>query len=227
MSEHFYYPVGRGSRWDDQELRYSLRSLEKHTKDPEVTIVGHAPAWLNLGKVQYIPLPEPKGNRLFRVGAKLIAALPYLPDSFIYQNDDYFLMEPIESFDTIYIGTLRQTIAELMNIGHFSVHIKGQQDTLEALLDYTSEPLDYDAHAPMPMMRDLVLQCATVFPFWNDMQLKCIYGNYLQIGGVQGPNGKGAKWHGWKYFSTEEYPTEEVKKLLQSTFPEPSRFERR
>ncbi len=226
MSDHFYYPLGRGSKWDDNELRYSLRSLEKHTKDPEVTIVGCAPEWLNLSKVQYIPLPEPSGGRLFRVGAKLMAALPYLPDSFIYQNDDYFLMEPIENFETIYIGTMRQTLAMEMNAGHYSVHVKGQQDTIEALIDYCKEPLDYDAHAPMPMSRDLVLYCATTFPFWKDMQLKCIYGNYLEVGGVQGPNAKCRPWAGWKYFSTDEYPTEETKKLLQTTFPEPSKFER-
>lgn len=227
MSNHFYYPLGRGSKWDDNELRYSLRSLEKHTKDPEVTIIGSAPEWLNLGKVQFIPIPEPSGNRLFRVGAKFVAALPYLPDNFIYMNDDYFLMEPIVDFETIYIGTLRQTIAMTLGEGYLSVHVKGQQDTLEALLDYSSEPLDYDAHAPMPMTRDLVFQCATVFPFWNDLQLKCIYGNYLQVGGVQGPNAKTPKWSGWRYLSTDEYPTDEMKKLLHSTFPEPSRFELR
>ena len=222
---HFYYPVG-SSKWENNELRYSLRSLEKFTKDPKITIVGTAPEWLNISTVQYIPLPEPPKNRLFRVGAKLVAALPYLPDNFIYMNDDYIIMEPTEYFEPIYCNTVRHRIDQEQSMGYFSVHLKAEQNTLEALSDFTDEPLDYDSHSPFPMMRDLVFNMAAVFPFWNDMQLKCIYGNFFKVGGIPGPNHKGIYQDGWRYWSLEEYPTPSDIKMLEERFPEPSKYER-
>ena len=226
MSTHFYYPLGSGSKWENNELRYSLRSLEKFIGDTDVTIAGSAPEWLNISKVQYIPMPEPPKNRLFRVGTKLVAALPYLPDNFIYMNDDYIIMKPIEYFEPIYCNTVRHRISQEMNASHISVHIRGAQNTLEALSDFTDEPLDYDSHSPFPMMRDLVFNMAAVFPFWNDMQLKCIYGNFFKVGGIPGPNHKGAYQDHWRYWSLEDYPTADEQRQLRELLPEPSRYER-
>ena len=40
-------PLGTGSRWQDNELRYCLRSIEKNLSGVnEVVIVGEKPKWL-------------------------------------------------------------------------------------------------------------------------------------------------------------------------------------
>jgi hypothetical protein len=51
------YPLGTGSVWQDNELRYSLRSLEKNFPDlGRVYVVGHKPDWL--GNVEHIPFGD-------------------------------------------------------------------------------------------------------------------------------------------------------------------------
>ena len=48
------YYIGDGSHHNNEELRYSLRALEKHCKDiDEVWIVGNKPHFLN-DKVKYL-----------------------------------------------------------------------------------------------------------------------------------------------------------------------------
>ena len=225
MKEHFLYVCGAGSKWENQELKYSLRSVEKNVKEFDVTVVGIIPDWVKAGSLQYIPIPEPSGNRLFRVAAKIAAALPYMPDNFIHMADDFVLMEPIDFFETIYTGTLKQKLAMEQSGGYNSVHLKAEQNTLEAFIDTEKELLDYDAHAPFPMCRDFAFSMFAAFPVWKDMQWKCVYGNMFEIGGIQGPNAKIETWAGWKYLSLCEYPNPETQKLMHETFPEPSRFE--
>ena len=220
---HFCYVVGNGSKWENNELRYSLRSIAKYTKDPSVTIVGSAPAWVK--NVRYIPMPEPVGHRLFRTNVKLLSALPYLPDGFVYMNDDFYLMQPLDYIPVIHDGPLRDAISNLMGSGDITVHLHTLQETFENLLNYTDEPLNYELHQPMFFMRDLVYQACAVFPLWN-LQIKSIYGNWAHQEGERWRNAKiNTEYAGGPFYSTGEYPSQKTQNLFAERFPDPSPFE--
>lgn len=87
------YPVGPGSRWKDNELRYSLRSLAMHAPEVDrVIIVGRKPKFV--GDVLHIPHQDDHGvvaNQLL----KMKAALVHVTDHrFVWMNDDFYLTGP-------------------------------------------------------------------------------------------------------------------------------------
>jgi hypothetical protein len=58
------YVLGSGSRWGDNELRYSLRSVEKHLKGyNNVYLVGDKPDWVR--NVTHIPKQDITVQRMF------------------------------------------------------------------------------------------------------------------------------------------------------------------
>jgi hypothetical protein len=68
------YTLGTESSWQDNELRYSLRSLERNFPDlGRVWIVGHKPAWLT--GVVHIPMADVhKQNKDANLIDKILAA---------------------------------------------------------------------------------------------------------------------------------------------------------
>lgn len=100
------YFLGNESRWQDNELRYSLRSIEKNLEQPgRVWIIGHKPEWVR--NVRHIPFPDPyKSNKDANLILKLIrvAVEPDLSDRFIAMSDDHYVLKPTSRsfFDTVY-----------------------------------------------------------------------------------------------------------------------------
>jgi FkbM family methyltransferase len=87
------YALGTGSAWQDNELRYSLRSLEKYATDlGRVFIVGHKPDWLQ--NVVHIPHDDiHKHNKDANIIDKVRAAIAAgCSERFIFASDDQCLM---------------------------------------------------------------------------------------------------------------------------------------
>lgn len=106
-------PLATGStasRWGE-ELRYCLRSAEKHLKGyGEVFIVGEAPVWLK--NVTVIPATDHdkayyKERNIFQ---KVILACQdnRVTDDFLFMNDDHFLLRDFAAgeFPYYYDGTI-------------------------------------------------------------------------------------------------------------------------
>jgi len=89
-------PLGHGSRNNDLELRYCLRSMEQYlTGYGDVFIIGRKPGWLK--NVIHIPFDEgfaPQGYEKERnIYNKIMAACAddRVTDDFLFMNDDHFL----------------------------------------------------------------------------------------------------------------------------------------
>jgi hypothetical protein len=92
--------LGTGSRWQDNELRYSLRSIEAYLKgfDGKVIIVGQKPKWLK--NVHFIALDDVPGRKNFSIFQKIVNSLDSVEgDDFIFWNDDHFLLKPLHIKD--------------------------------------------------------------------------------------------------------------------------------
>lgn len=87
------YVIGRGSDWNNNELRYSLRSLEKFGRNiGRVFIVGYCPDFINKAVVTFIPCEDEydaKHKNILRCIEKAVATSD-IADDFLLSSDDHF-----------------------------------------------------------------------------------------------------------------------------------------
>lgn len=87
------YPVGPGSKWENNELRYSLRSLMGHVKYSKVFVVGIKPPWYRGIHIPFVDQPGRNVSNQVRK-LELVVSLPELSDKFLWMNDDFFFTAP-------------------------------------------------------------------------------------------------------------------------------------
>jgi hypothetical protein len=101
MNMSIVIPLGIGSRHNNLELRYCLRSIEKYlTGYSDVFIVGDLPDWLR--NVIHIPCPD-YGDKTYdkerNIYTKIMAACAdeRVTDDFLFMNDDHYLLQDYEA----------------------------------------------------------------------------------------------------------------------------------
>tara|TARA_R110001599_G_scaffold162606_8_gene351933 strand:+ start:373 stop:1113 length:741 start_codon:yes stop_codon:yes gene_type:complete len=93
-------PLGmEGMGWNDNELRYALRSIEKNFKDlGQVWIIGYQPSWLV--NVKYVRALDPyRHNKDANLINKILLACTQdeLSENFLFTSDDHFIMKPVSA----------------------------------------------------------------------------------------------------------------------------------
>jgi hypothetical protein len=96
------YTLGTGSVWENNELRYSIRSFVKYTAVDRIIIVGSCPPWLINAEV--IPLGDGPRKQL-NIHLKTLAACDFC-DEFIQAADDHFILAPTDFSTYYYNGKL-------------------------------------------------------------------------------------------------------------------------
>ena len=92
---------------DNEELRYSLRSVAKNAPHRDVWIVGTVPSWTQ--NVKGLPLTaadEKFANQ--RQSLTAAAGEKGISDPFVLFNDDMFVMEPITEWRTWNLDTIEE-----------------------------------------------------------------------------------------------------------------------
>lgn len=161
------YPLSNKSVWQDNELRYSIRSFVKYFPAlSRIIVVGHKPAWLQ--NVEHIPFEDGPRKQL-NIHLKTLEACKYCTE-FIQAADDHFLLAP-QTFSTYYYdGLLRDKKYE----NKYAVPL---QNTLEAI------PLGrfYNLHIPMFMSAAEYKNIMVFYPwFEKDYLIKSLYANNLR-----------------------------------------------
>ena len=90
------YVIGNSSQWGNhEELRYSIRSFQKHYKDlGKVFVVGHRPLWLQ--NVIHIPAEDPYASTETNIVSKiLLGCISDISEDFIFSADDYILLQDV------------------------------------------------------------------------------------------------------------------------------------
>lgn len=140
------YPIGRGSQWYNNELRFSLRSVEKHLKGfQNIYIVGLKPNFCkNVIHAPYVEIHEKERNIMEKV--KLACSIPELSEDFIFMNDDHLICKDIEAKDIGFYYSM--TIEEMIlkrNAGF--KYRAAMENTIKNL---EGKPhLYYDIHTPI------------------------------------------------------------------------------
>jgi hypothetical protein len=166
---------------ENEELRYSIRSVLLSFPEAKVWVVGGKPKWYSGNHV----FLEQDNNKYVNAVNNLKAVCNTLDisDNFILMNDDFFIIKKIETIEQFYNGLLSEKIDKFIKITGSSMYIKKLITTNNKLnkLGFT-KPLDYELHVPMPMHKAGLLYILNEYPecLWRSM-----YGNLFNVGGSQ------------------------------------------
>jgi hypothetical protein len=159
MNTSIIIPLGKGSKWNNTELRYCLRSVEKHlTGYGDVFIIGDKPAWLR--NVIHIPFDEGPAPKTYEkeknIFNKITAACgdDRVTDNFLFMNDDHFLLQDYEAGKFPYYcdGLLNdyKTVTDYKNT---------IWNTIDCLRPSGRDGLYFDIHCPIEYNKDKFQWC--------------------------------------------------------------------
>lgn len=183
-------PLGRGSKHDNIELRYALRSVHKYLAGyGRLILVGECPEWCRPDiHIEYEDSPGIRCKER-NIYEKILVGCERSSAKFLYMNDDHFLLQPIliDKFPLHYKGHLKQSLQRTHSGYKYSLN-----NTVAVLVKNGHMQLCYDTHAPCLMDRDKFTE---IMPGYNwklpyGYVVKSLYFNTLKIVGEQYPDSK-------------------------------------
>jgi hypothetical protein len=225
------YPLNKASRWQDNELRYSLRSVEKYLSNyGRVFVVGDLPGWCT--NVIHIPATDRKyPARSIMEKVWLACQDDRLSENFLFMNDDHFLTKRFdaETFPYFFKGPLFNAVRNKTN------YAETVKNTLSIL---GHDAKDFDTHTPILYNKHTFPEVMKQYDWEvpHGYCIKSIYCAYMGIAGVLADDGKfyksKTKEHLLHWFSNhavvsvgDECLTYFVKELLGTLFQTKSKYE--
>lgn len=166
---------------ENEELRYSIRSVLNSFPEAIIWLVGGKPDWYSGGYIRVEQNQNKYSNALKNL--EVLCNSEQIPNNFILMNDDFYIIKQIKTIDQFYNGTLSDKIDRFTKITGSSMYIKKLITTNKKLIELgIKSPLDYELHIPMPMEKDKLLKIIKDYPecLWRSM-----YGNIANVGGSQ------------------------------------------
>jgi len=213
---------------DGEELKYSLRSIEKYlTGFTNLIILGRPPEWYKGD--QYIS-ENFIGRKQYSIYSKILTACNWenVTDNFIMFNDDHFLLQLLQISDIKYWNN--GWLANEYTRGLSSRYSEAVKHTLGILPD----ALNFDIHTPIIYNK---AKFRTLFTGKeNEICIKSYYCNALQLDGVfmddckidqlLGKEGIYSVIKDKMFFSTSSNAIREPMKIvLEELYPDKSRWE--
>lgn len=217
----------------NQQLRYALRSWQACLPHRHVWIVGYKPTWL--GGVRYIPTRQ-TGTKYVNTTAAMRAACehPEISETFLYANDDTFVMEPLDSMPVLHRGPVRGVEAYYAARAS-GAYLRGMRETRDLLVDQGyADPLSYELHVPLPVSKAGMLRALDAGRHLTVLHKRTAYGVLGEIGGDQIEDVKvlhrGPRFdRSTPFLSTmpDSFAHGEVGRVIRSRFLSPSDYEYR
>ncbi len=224
---NFLYLLGplSCSKWDNNEIRYSLRSLDK----------AFAPEWVGIAGPEIPPFlqgithitTDPKKEKMRNLPLQLLAACadPRVPEDLVLMNDDFIVRDtPAWVWTPTHCGSIDQYKGG--NAWRRSVEATGKW----LLGKGVAMPLSYEGHTPMPFRKSLALPVLQEMVAAAEiLQFRTAYGNIVGVGGEKHPNAKRKDHKKWPddtpFWSLKNMVSAESKEFLHNWLDVPSRWE--
>ena len=213
------------------ELRYSLRSVEKN--------LVHRKVWFYCGKPkgiepdEYVEHQQTGGRKWEKARSSLIEACrnDNITKQFWLFNDDFFILQPMESTKAYFAGTLRDHILGLVKkYGQATNYARLLEQCETQLKEAGFTTYDYAIHVPMLVDRAKMLEAIERFP--GCPMFRSIYGNYAMLGGEQHPDVKAnsiferiAPELGFASTDENSFKFGRAGQAIRKMFPDKSRWE--
>lgn len=208
---------------DNEELRYSIRSVIKHFPEANILLVGGKPNWYS---GPFIKLSDQENKFESIVNCyKKICKLDSI-DDFILMNDDFFILKRPESFEHLYDGTLAKKIQRHTNrygLSKYSRILSHANTTLKKM--GIESPLNYDIHTPMLFNKEMLSEILDL-----SLAPRSLYGNIFGVGGKNIEDVKVYKYSdnvdmNTIYLSTEDNSFKRVSERLSEMFDKKTNYE--
>lgn len=215
---------------DTEELKYSLRSVEKNFPINRVWFVGGQPEGLEPDiRIPHKQVGSSKWEMIRSSMWKAVSDERLTEDFFLF-NDDFFVMEPVDtdSFRNFVDGTLERRIDELHSESGMNAYTR-TLFKLEQELKTMHEPtMNFDVHLPMLLNKEQVR--STLYKC-SSPQMRSAIGNINRLPFVIHPDVKVYDLESVPvnetYLSTNDdtFKKGNVGKYIRETFTTKSRFE--
>lgn len=225
---NFIYVVGPASlsHWQNNEIRYSLRSIEFLNPSWIGTVGPEKPSFLNRG-LSHIQFQPDRINRYRNTQQQLLAACqdPGVPENLILMNDDFIVFpSPVWDWKPTHLGLVSRK--PTAHIWRTSVQATDKWCAAQGI----SHALNYEGHTPMPFLKSKAIPILeNILGSQDILQFRTAYGNVNLLGGKQWPNAKRkdplTRPQDFPFWSLKGEPTTEAKAFLAKTFTNPSKWE--
>jgi hypothetical protein len=217
---------------DNEELRYSIRSVVAHAPYKDIWLVGYKPDWYQ-GNFISLPDESSKFNNIVSC-TRAIAETEAISDDFVLMNDDFFFLKRVDAVPVCHGGLLKNKVDKYIELGSRKYGYLLLRTYNHLIRQGIKNPLDYDIHVPMPMNKHKLRESIkkAYFP-------RSGYGNIHEIGGAHisdvktyskksylNSNSHNLEDSRLPFISTEDDSFQEVYDLiLKDMFPYPSKYE--
>lgn len=231
------YILSKGSIWQDNEILYSLRSVEKHLKNfRKVFVIGYKPNFFNQNVIE-IPYKDIFSNKSRNIMAKIhrAASDERISENFILFNDDYFLLQDTDAptYPYYYNNGIKETMERQFN--NYRYYVK---ETLQVLKSANKTTLHFDLHKPIVYNKEMFKTMVGEYN-WDIPRgyiVKSLYCNHFNLPGTLAQDHKiNYPYRGemlpkvnqnQPMFSiADKALTPTMKKYIQNLYPNKSKFE--
>lgn len=207
---------------ENEELRYSIRSVIHFYPDAKIHIFGGKPKWYS---GEFIEVKD-MGNKFDNIDRCYDAICNSNLNDFILMNDDFYIIDKPNSFVHYYDGSLEEKIQKHMSMYGLSKYARVLSEANKKLKKMgISNPLNYDVHTPMLFNReklsDIVLMSSAP---------RSMYGNIYNVGGEKivdikiYKHTKDVYINGY-FLSSEDNSFNKISGLLKNRFSYPTHYE--
>lgn len=215
-----------------EELRYSLRSIEKNFPHRKVFFVcGQPEGFEPDGRIKHKQVGASKWD-LIKSSMWEVIRCEEVSDDFFLFNDDFFVMQPFEGDFVNYVsGTLEEYVQHLRKAVHKWLNPYGRTiyKAEQELKQLGATTMNFDVHLPMLFNKKLA---AETINLCSSPQMRSVYGNLSKCPYIIRQD--------VKVYSMEEVPDDscdflstnddtfkngKVGEYIREKFPTPSRWE--
>lgn len=162
------YILGKGSLSQNEEIRFSIRSLEQNMTDlRHIYIIGECPSFLQ--NVKHIPAEDTQKERHVNAYNKIKLACEQeeISDEFLLMNDDFFMLKPFEGSQFPFYALEKSNGGPCgQNSFHIHCPIRYQKEWFDKMpidpdLKTCKSPRTFYANfyrAPVKFCKDFILQ---------------------------------------------------------------------
>jgi len=178
------YLLGKGSPFNNEELRYSLRSLYHFGQNvSKVIIVGEKPDFLDYSLITHIPFKE-EGPKDYRIAKKIehVCREGIVSGDFLFMNDDFFFLKPFDAANFPFFHKGPLLIGEPKTAYQHQLKI-----TRDYLIEKNKPTNHFDVHTPIVYNSENFLKLSSI---WEESKkthgfvVKSIYANWFNITGT-------------------------------------------
>jgi len=163
----------------NEELRHSLRSVDKNFPHRHVWFLGGKPTGLEPDRWLHVTQNKPTKWENTSLLLKTACKNSSISDDFVLFNDDFFIMKPVDSLPYYSDGTIQERVNSLhTKYNKDSSYSSRLQKTIELLKEAGFPTVSYAVHYPIIINKEEMLETFERFP--TGLMWRSIYGNHHQ-----------------------------------------------